>query len=115
MNPAAPASAQALNTANNVHAAPVIDAESVTAADGSLDVLKLQVDLVKALLPYVHKKQPVELEVSGGQGGVMVLGGLDMAALGGDTLDLPLGPEGDEKQQVIDGELVGEIAKSQAE
>lgn len=62
-----------------------------------LDVLRLQRDAAVALMPYLHKKQPVAIEVDQRQRGVVLLGGLTGAVDVGDDLALPLPPERDEE------------------
>jgi hypothetical protein len=65
-----------------------------------LEVLKMQRDAAVALLPYVHKRQPMALEVEQRQRGIVVLGHLDTTDLGGDDdLALPLMPT-EENQEV---------------
>jgi hypothetical protein len=58
-----------------------------------LDVLKMQRDAAVAMLPYLHKRQPVAIEVEEKQRGIVVLGELmatDLVA--DDDLALPLAP-----------------------
>ena len=58
-----------------------------------LEVLRLQQSAMAALLPYIHKKQPMALEIDQKPRGVVLLGSLDVADIGGDDdLALPLGP-----------------------
>lgn len=58
-----------------------------------LDVLKMQRDAAVALLPYIHKRQPMALEIERPQRGITILGELDLAQIGGDDdLALPLAP-----------------------
>lgn len=67
-----------------------------------LDVLKMQRDAAVAMLPYIHKRQPIALEVEQRQRGVVVLGSLDVSDLDtSDDLALPL-PRHEENQQVTD-------------
>lgn len=70
-----------------------------------LDVLRLQMDAAKALLPYVHKRQPVALEIDPGEGGVLVMAGFAGDADGGSGLALPLAEDGVEYQEVNDAEI----------
>lgn len=66
------------------------------------DVLKLQRDAAVALLPYIHKRQPMALELDVKQRGIVVLGDLGVGnGMGGDDLALPLQPI-EENQQVIE-------------
>lgn len=58
-----------------------------------LEVLKMQRDAMVAILPYIHKRQPMALEIEQKPRGIVVLGSLDMADVGDvDDLALPLGP-----------------------
>lgn len=58
-----------------------------------LDVLKLQRDAAVAILPYIHKRQPIEVEVDQRRPGVVVIGNLEMSLTGDpDDLALPLPP-----------------------
>jgi hypothetical protein len=67
-----------------------------------LEVLRLQRDAAVALMPYIHKKQPMALELDDKrQPGIVLLGSLDMPGLGDpDDLALPLPPI-EENQRVI--------------
>lgn len=67
-----------------------------------LEVLKMQRDAATALLPYIHKKQPMALEVDQRQLGITILGSLDVAGAGGDDdLALPFG-DIEENQELSD-------------
>lgn len=58
-----------------------------------LDVLKMQRDAAVAILPYIHKRQPIEVEVDQRRPGVVVIGNLEMSLTGDpDDLALPLPP-----------------------
>ena len=58
-----------------------------------MEVLKLQKDCYVALLPYLHKRQPIEVEVDQRRPGVVVIGNLEMSLTGDpDDLALPLPP-----------------------
>ena len=79
---------------------------SVTAPRISpLEVLKLQRDAAVALLPYIHKRQPLEVAMDVRQRGLVVLGDLGALAAGDggddDGLALPLAPTV-QNQEVID-------------
>ena len=67
-----------------------------------LDVLKMQRDAATALLPYIHKKQPLDLQVDMRRPGIVVVGDLNVAgAIGEDDVALPL-PQIVENQRVIE-------------
>lgn len=67
-----------------------------------LEVLKMQRDAMVAILPYVHKRQPLEVAMDVRQRGIVVLGELgELAPNGDDDLALPLAPTV-QNQQVID-------------
>lgn len=58
-----------------------------------LDVLKVQRDAAVALAPYVHKRQPMAIEVDERPPGIVILG--ELSAAGGEPVDdlaLPLAP-----------------------
>lgn len=56
-----------------------------------LEVLKMQRDAAAALLPYVHKKQPLDIAIDGRQPGIVVLGDLNVPVGGvSDELSLPV-------------------------
>jgi hypothetical protein len=58
-----------------------------------LEVLKMQRDAAVAILPYIHKRQPMALEIDQRQAGIVVLGHLDVSGMGGDDeFALPLAP-----------------------
>ncbi len=58
-----------------------------------LEVLRMQHNAMVAILPYIHKRQPIALEVDARQRGIVLLGSLDTAgADAGDDLALPLPP-----------------------
>ncbi len=76
-----------------------------------LEVLKLQRDAAVALAPYVHKKQPVAVDLNQVQPGIVVLGNLEMSHTGGasDDLAIPLAPI-EENQGVIDADATSSDA-----
>jgi hypothetical protein len=58
-----------------------------------LDVLKLQRDAAVAMLPFIHKRQPLEVEVDQRRPGLVVIGNLDVSGASDiDELALPLLP-----------------------
>lgn len=71
-----------------------------------MDVLRLQADLLKALLPYVNKKQPVALEVDPGAGGLLLMTGFAGDDQAGGSLDLAIVDDDEENQRVSDAEIV---------
>lgn len=67
-----------------------------------LEVLKMQRDAAAALLPYIHKKQPVAVEIDGRRPGVVVVGDLNVTSMLADgDVALPL-PDSEENQGLID-------------
>lgn len=59
-----------------------------------LEVLKMQQQAMVALLPYVHRKQPMAIEVENRPRGIVVIGDMDVTDLqSDDDLALPLPPE----------------------
>ena len=76
-----------------------------------LEVLKMQRDAAAALLPYIHKKQPLALEIDQVQPGIVVLGNLEVNHTGGasDDLAIPLAPI-EENQWVIDADATSSDA-----
>lgn len=56
-----------------------------------LEVAKMQIAAASALLPYVHKKQPLDIAIDGRQPGIVVLGDLNVPVGGvSDELSLPV-------------------------
>lgn len=59
-----------------------------------LDVLKMQQQAMMAVLPYVHRKQPMAIELEQKQRGIVLIGDMDVTDLqSDDDLALPLPPE----------------------
>jgi hypothetical protein len=74
-----------------------------------LDVLKMQRDAAVAMLPYLHKRQPVAIEVEERPLGMVVIG--DLAAtdlMADDELSLPLAP-------IVSNQGVSEALPAQSE
>lgn len=79
-----------------------------------LEVLRLQRDAMVALLPYIHKRQPMALEVDQRMRGIVVLGSLDTAGADvSDDLALPLPPF--EENQQVTGATDGQSDGSQSD
>ncbi len=77
------------------HAVVVIDVEGKEIERRSTtdvrEAFRIQVDAMKAALPYLHQRQPLAVEQRGNERGVLVIGDLNVAVDAGDGL--PLVPE----------------------
>lgn len=67
-----------------------------------LEVAKMQIAAASALLPYVHKKQPMDIAIDGRQPGIVVLGDLHVP-VGGVSDDLALPVIDSEEYQGLSG------------
>lgn len=78
-----------------------------------LEVLKLQRDAAVALLPYIHRKQPMAVEIEQKQRGVVLIGDLDVTDLGDDDdLALPLPPIVENQQVTVSSDAKSDASQS---
>lgn len=64
------------------------------------DAFSMQLDALKAALPYLHQKQPLAIEAKGDKRGLLVMGDINLTALSNSGFDLPFADD-EENQEVI--------------
>lgn len=89
--------------------------DPVLAPDAVMRAFDRQINALTAALPYLEKKQPVAIETNGKVAGVIVIGDLVGLAESGDGMItiVPMKPE--QKQQVIDADIVQSDAQQSDE
>ncbi len=81
-----------------------------------LEVLKLQRDAAVALLPYIHRKQPMAVEIEQKQRGVVLIGELDVTDVGDDAdLALPLPPTVENQRVSATSDAKSDASQSDAD